>query len=70
MRPPGDRRPETYENRDDAADAENEEKRILRTNVRAGVTVREFWEEWTSDRSGCDPPSQRTSTVANAPRSS
>ena len=41
--------PETYENRESAAAAENEAKQLLRTNARAGVTVREFWNDWTTE---------------------
>jgi len=41
--------PETYETKEAAAEAETKATRILRTNARAGVTVREFWDEWTSD---------------------
>ena len=41
--------PETYEDRESAVAAEDEAKRLLRTNARVGVTVREFWDDWTTD---------------------
>jgi hypothetical protein len=41
--------PDTYAACDAAADAEAEARRLLRSNARAGVTVREFWHEWTTD---------------------
>jgi integrase len=41
--------PETYPTRDGAAAAEKEARRLLRANARTGVTVREFWEDWTTD---------------------
>ena len=42
--------PTSYPDRADAENAEREALKLLRTNVRAGVTVREWWEEWTTDR--------------------
>jgi hypothetical protein len=41
--------PDTYAACDAAAHAEAEARRLLRSNARAGVTVREFWHEWTTD---------------------
>jgi integrase len=41
--------PETYASRNSAAEAEAEARRVLRTNSRLGVTVREFWQDWTTD---------------------
>ena len=41
--------PETYETRAAAVRAEDEARRLLRSNARLGVTVREFWADWTSD---------------------
>ena len=55
--------PETYENRESAAAAENEAKQLLRTNARAGVTVREFWNDWTTD-----PPWMRPAESTNVHR--
>lgn len=40
--------PETYDDRAAAVAAEDEARKILRSSVRAGVTLREFWEEWTT----------------------
>jgi integrase len=34
---------------DDATRAEDDARALLRTNARAGVTVREFWTDWTTD---------------------
>lgn len=45
-----DRRPSTYQNEDDARRAEREARDLLRSHARVGVTVREFWKEWTTDR--------------------
>src|SRR5687767_10266047 len=41
--------PSTYECEQDARRAEDEARDELRRNVRLGVTVREFWTEWTTD---------------------
>jgi integrase len=41
--------PETYATRQEAVAAEREAKRLLAANARIGVTVREWWEEWTTD---------------------
>jgi integrase len=43
--------PETYspDDHDGAKRAEDEAKRILANNARAGVTVADFWHEWTTD---------------------
>lgn len=41
--------PDTYDTREDAAAAEVEARRLLRENARAGTTVREFWNDWTTD---------------------
>jgi integrase len=41
--------PDTYETRAAAAQAENEARAVLRRNARGGVTVREFWADWTTD---------------------
>jgi integrase len=41
--------PETYATKEGAADAETEARRLLRQNARVGVTVREFWADWTTD---------------------
>jgi integrase len=39
----------TYPTSAAAAAAESEALRLLRSNVRLGITVREWWEEWTTD---------------------
>jgi integrase len=41
--------PESFASRDAAAAAEHEARRLLRASARAGVTVREFWTDWTTD---------------------
>jgi integrase len=41
--------PTAYPDRDAAERAETEALKLLRTSARAGVTVREWWEEWTTD---------------------
>jgi len=41
--------PSTYPGEADARRAEREALKLLRTNARVGVTVREWWEEWTTD---------------------
>jgi integrase len=41
--------PDTYATREAAAAAEDEARRLLRSNARLGVTVREFWQDWTTD---------------------
>lgn len=41
--------PDTHATRDAAADAEKRARDLLRQNARLGVTVREWWEEWTTD---------------------
>jgi integrase len=41
--------PETYATREAARAAEDEARRLLRAGARVGVTVREFWNEWTAD---------------------
>jgi integrase len=41
--------PDTFATRPAAVAAEEEARRLLRSNARLGVTVREFWHEWTSD---------------------
>jgi integrase len=41
--------PVTYATEDGAADAEKEARRLLHQNARVGVTVREFWQDWTTD---------------------
>jgi integrase len=41
--------PETFATREAALAAEEEARRLLRSSLRLGVTVREFWNEWTSD---------------------
>ncbi len=41
--------PESYATREAAAAAEDEARRVLRSGARAGVTVREFWIDWTTD---------------------
>lgn len=42
--------PASYETSEAAAAAEVEAGRILRMNARVGVTVREWWTEWTTDQ--------------------
>ena len=42
--------PESYPTREGATAAESEARRLLRTNARIGVTVREFWNDWTTDK--------------------
>lgn len=41
--------PSSYTDEGSARAAECEALKVLRTNTRAGVTVREWWEEWTTD---------------------
>jgi integrase len=41
--------PSSYRDERAARAAEREALRVLRTNARAGVTVREWWEEWTTE---------------------
>jgi integrase len=41
--------PTSYPDEDAARAAERAALKVLRTNARAGVTVREWWEEWTTD---------------------
>jgi integrase len=41
--------PTTFPSRETAECAEREALKLLRTNTRAGVTLREWWEEWTTD---------------------
>jgi integrase len=41
--------PDTYATEDAAIAAESQARKILRSNARVGVTVREFWNDWTTD---------------------
>jgi integrase len=41
--------PDSFPTREAAKAAEDEARRILRSSARAGVTVREFWNDWTTD---------------------
>jgi integrase len=41
--------PSTYDTEALARGAEKQARELLRSNARAGVTVREFWQEWTTD---------------------
>jgi integrase len=41
--------PDTYATRDAATAAEDQARRVLRSNARVGVTVAEFWQDWTAD---------------------
>jgi integrase len=41
--------PDTYATREAAVAAEDEARRLLRSNARLGTTLREFWNDWTSD---------------------
>jgi integrase len=41
--------PASYNDEEAAATAERKALKVLRTNARAGTTVREWWEEWTTD---------------------
>jgi integrase len=41
--------PATYETEQAAAEAERKANDVLRQGVRVGVTVREFWNDWTTD---------------------
>jgi hypothetical protein len=41
--------PDSYPDRETAAAMEAEARELLRQGARAGVTVREFWAEWTTD---------------------
>jgi integrase len=52
--------PSTYPTEHAARHAENEAMRLLRENARAGVTVGQFWTEWTTD-----PLWQRPGTGTN-----
>jgi integrase len=41
--------PPTYDTQAQARRAEDQARELLRSNARAGVTVREFWSEWTTE---------------------
>jgi integrase len=41
--------PPTFTTKQEAANAEAQAQQLLRTNARMGVTVREFWVDWTTD---------------------
>src|SRR3954451_22626077 len=41
--------PDTYETEKAAVAAEKEARALLRSNARLGVTVRQFWNDWTND---------------------
>jgi hypothetical protein len=41
--------PSTYVEEADAVHAEDAARALLRDNARLGVTVREFWHEWTTN---------------------
>ena len=41
--------PSTFATEEAAASAERKALELLRSSARAGVTVREWWEEWTTD---------------------
>jgi integrase len=41
--------PASYETHEQAEAAEHEARTLLEQNARAGVTLREFWQEWTTD---------------------
>jgi integrase len=41
--------PPTYESREAAKAAEDKVRQLLETQAREGITVREWWEEWTTD---------------------
>lgn len=41
--------PASYDDEEAAATAERKALKVLRTNARAGVIVREWWEEWTTE---------------------
>jgi len=41
--------PDTYPTEPDAVAAETQARKVLRQNARVGVTVREFWNDWTTD---------------------
>jgi integrase len=41
--------PDTYATRDAAVAAEEQARRVLRSSARVGVTVAEFWADWTTD---------------------
>jgi integrase len=41
--------PDTYATKEAAAGAEAEARKVLRSSARVGVTVREFWNDWTTD---------------------
>jgi len=41
--------PDTYATEAAARAAEEEARRLLRASARTGVTVREFWADWTTD---------------------
>jgi integrase len=41
--------PDTYATKQAAKDAEAQARKLLLTNARVGVTVREFWNDWTTD---------------------
>jgi integrase len=41
--------PDTYATQKAALEAEREASRVLRSSARTGVTVREFWVDWTTD---------------------
>ena len=58
--------PSSYRDERAARAAEREALKVLRTNARAGMTVREWWEEWTTDplwlrpAESNEPPQPRT----------
>src|SRR3954468_17865470 len=41
--------PDTYATKQAATDAEEEARRVIRSGARLGVTVKEFWRDWTTD---------------------
>src|SRR5262249_19343368 len=61
--------PESYATREAAAVAENEARKILRSSARTGVTVREFWGDWTTDALWLRRRGRRTCTIGSEPRS-
>jgi hypothetical protein len=56
--------PDTYATEPAAVEAENKARTLLRVNARVGVTVGEFWDDWTTDPLwDFAPPRRRTFTT-------
>lgn len=60
--------PTSYPDRQEAERVETEAVKLLRLNTRAGTTVREFWQEWTTDPLWLRP--SESTNLHNAERTS